>query len=128
VPEPHTPHAVHVPPFRNLFAVQLAHSFALGPVQVPQLALHAPHAVFALAVQAETWYSLALHVLHVRHCPPLLYLFAAQLVHWFAAGPEHVAHPALHAPQAVLAVTVQAEAWYSFAPHVEQVRHWPPLL
>lgn len=128
VPEPHTLHAVHVPPFRNLFAVQLAHSALLGPVHVPQLALHAPQTVFAFAVQAETSYSLALHVLQARHWPPLLYLFAAQLVHWFAPGPEHVAQLPLQGAQTVFAVTVQAETWYSLAPHVEQVRHCPPLL
>jgi hypothetical protein len=107
---PHTLHAVHAPPLRYLFAVQLAHSVALGPVHVPQVALHAPQTVFAFAVHADETYSLALQVLHVRHCPPLRYLPPAQLVHWLALGPEHVAQPALHAPQTVSAVVVQAVA------------------
>jgi hypothetical protein len=67
VPDPHTLHAVHAPPARYLFAVQLAHSVALGPVQVPQVALHAPQVVFAFAVHAATWYSLAPQLRHARH-------------------------------------------------------------
>ena len=67
MPAPHTLHAVHVPPLRYLFAVQLAHSAALGPVHVPQLALHAPQTVFVVAAQADTRYWLAPHALHARH-------------------------------------------------------------
>lgn len=96
LPAPHTLHAVHAPPLRYLPAEQLAHSVALGPVHVTQLALQAPQAVFAFAVHADTWYWLALQVLHATHWPPLRYLPAAQLVHWLAAGPEQVVHVGSH--------------------------------
>jgi hypothetical protein len=128
VPEPHTLHAVHAPPLRYLFAVQVEHWVALGPVHVAQLALQAPQTVFAFAVHADETYWLALHTLHAVHAPPLRYLLAAQLEHWAALGPVHVAQLALQAPHAVSAVVVHAETWYWLAPHVVQVRHCPPLL
>lgn len=109
VPLPHTLHAVQAPPLRYLFAVQLAQSVALGPVHVPQVALHAPQTVFAVAVHADATYSLAPQALQARHWPPLRYLSPAQLVHWLALGPEHVAQPALQAPQDVSAIVVQAD-------------------
>lgn len=97
VPGPHTLHAAQAPPFRYLFAVQVEHSEALGPVHVPQAALQPPHAVFSfVVVHAVTWYSLALHVLQVTHCPPLTYLPDAQLVQWLAPGPEQVAQLGSH--------------------------------
>jgi hypothetical protein len=128
VPAPQTVHAAHAPPLRYLLAAQLVHCVALGPVHAPQLALHAPQLVFAFALQAETWYSLAAQVLQARHWPPLRYLFAAQLVHWLADDPEHVAHAALHAPQALLAAVLHADTSYWLALHVLHVRHCPPLL
>lgn len=128
MPAPQTLHALHAPPLRYLFAVQVAHSVLLGPVHVPQLASHAAQAVFALALHAVTVYSLTPQALQARHWPPLRYLPPAQLVHWLAPAPEQVAQAALQAPHTVLAVVVQAVDTYSFAPQVVQVRHCPPLL
>ena len=93
-----------------------------------QLASHAPHTVFAFAVQVVVTYSFALHVLHAAHVPPARYLLPAQLVHWLAAAPEHDAHATLQVAQMVFAVVEHAVAWYSLASHVLQARHAPPLL
>lgn len=52
VPASQALHALHTPPSRKNAVGQLPHSFALGPEQAVQLASHALHAVFVVAVHA----------------------------------------------------------------------------
>lgn len=97
VPAPQVLHVEHVVPLSQRPALQLAQALAPAPVQVAQLAAHAAQTVLDVAPHAVCTYWLAAQALHGAHVPPLSHRPALQVVHWFAAGPEQVAHVGSHA-------------------------------
>jgi hypothetical protein len=109
--------------------LQVVQSAAPGPVQVAQVAAHAPQVRSAVAEQAAVWYVPAPQAPEqVWQLPPARYVPDPQVEHAPGPGPVQFVQLASHAAQTRSAVAVHAVAWYSPDAHApEHGTHRPPL-